>query len=526
MGNSIQTFDIYDSPPLRKANTNAILLLCDHFKYENKKVRKLIKEQQLVGSVFTEYSQKYLGQKKVNSLLAEKEDLALNLTQLLQCSQSLMKEFIEQVIDKKLDIEKEIMIKAGDSFLLTDNNLTVRENHVKGTSSIETTSKSIYGEDNNDISFLCEYNSALIIDESNLDEVEKERIEKVKEKLTSFYLNPKTNLDSLKKSYGLSGLVEADAQSLVCKDKFLYNFFGNTIRTPKLSKDLRNTEREAFINVKLVVSVVKTTDIERTLAILAPNQICHTVWGVTHTSILIGQYKIDWFNDSLVMIKNSSHSSSEAIIAIDLGKFTTKEQIEQAFQTITDISTKYNGDKTYNNKTCNCQVFTSEILKEFKKINPEVTIPKNKSSLGKYFKELKKGEIRKIFYYNDELKKLIKNSKKEEKYSNFYDNDSIVFNSRREIDVFAYWLDSLGYFSTKTGEVDFYLLKAFDRAFCLQNENELSDILVVNGVECSFFTTHGTGKRDDISIIKMEYNTQDLNIPFPSRLFTRPSKLL
>ncbi|KAL9656470.1 hypothetical protein ABK040_005234 [Willaertia magna] len=500
---------------LRKANNDDLLNLCKYFQYE--KLVKKIKDCRLNGTHFTSYSQAYLGQKGT-SVPYERIKLIAELVEEYNVEENDAEEFIKEVIDKKLEMEKKVMDEAN-----VDESEELFNTVSNSPSLIRVPSE----EYNKDVKEEDTYDPRVTIVIESLTDLEKQRVKKVKEKL-DLCMNNLIERYSFEKlsNYGLTGDIEADAQSLVCKDKFLYNFFGSTMKNPKISKDKRNPKEDAFLSVKLVISFANgsynnndeennisgnngtTLDLKR--KIIGPLY----KFGYFHSFILIGQFRIDWTHDSIVTIKLAGgFNEKEAIVAIDLGNFTTKEEIEKAFHAIADVSIQYNGEKDYNSITCNNQKFTSKLLKEFEKINREVIIPKKNSSFERYFKELKKGETKRIFYYNDELKKLIYNKQVEEKYKEFYDKNLIIFNSRREIDLFCHWLKSLKYFETESGKVDYYLLKAFDRGFCLQSEDEMDDFLVVNGKEKSFFSNSGRG--EDISLIQIKYNTQNLSFPLP-----------
>ncbi|KAL9655336.1 hypothetical protein ABK040_011177 [Willaertia magna] len=423
-------------------------------------------------------------------------------------------EFITQVLGKKLKEDKEETEGLKELVGIRPPKNNPNNSLLKSSEPQDLTrsrgSSSAIGDSpitNNKVS---QYNPFLTIPEDKLSEEEKKDVQFLIPKLQDcyvFYNEKKINPNSV----GFVGNEITDAQTLACRDKFIYHYFGQIIQKSKHNS--RNVNIPANLTVKLIISLLPASDLFRKVAALVTD----TLAGITHTSLLIGQWKIEWFNTSLVSVKTSNHLAKEtnAVAVIDLGELNSTEDIGAAFEAITDICLLYNCKKIYHNRNCNCQHFVTDIINKLTEINPKIAIPKQ-SSFQAYFNSLKRGDSERIYRYTETLLEIIKlETNKKDSYKNYYDKKEIVFNSRKEVDLFCYWLLSLGYFKTSEGAADYFLLKAFDRSFCLRSEDERTDVLIVEGEQCSFFTENGKG--DDHSLKNIVYNTQDLSVQFPDR---------
>ncbi|KAL9657313.1 hypothetical protein ABK040_011533 [Willaertia magna] len=346
-----------------------------------------------------------------------------------------------------------------------------------------------------------------------LTDIEKQRVEKMLDKLND-HKEWLEKQGKLLEQVGFTGDIEVDAQNSVCEDRFNYLNFGIPIL--KTKNERKSRASAPSMNVKLVLSALDDTlynfKLFRRIAAGVINT--ESFLGITHSSLLIGQWRIEWFNTSLVSIRcdDALIFAKNAIGVLDLGNFKTIPEIENAFKEISRISCEYNSNKIYDIKECNCHHFVQEIIKAL-----HLSIP-DKGPLKQYFKELKKGENRRIYKYSESLKRLVKEKIGfQEKYQQYYNVNEIEFMERKQIDDFCWWLnDSLDYFETEEGKLDFPLLKGFDRSFVLNRQTDG----LVTGIgddleEKSFFGIGGAFM--DNSINRIKYNVQTFRVPSPNR---------
>ncbi|KAL9657543.1 hypothetical protein ABK040_000970 [Willaertia magna] len=478
--------------------------LCNRFEFKNKKIVKLLLDSGIDGKVFEEYAT-YVKEEKddaeddLQRTEFEVKTLMNNLSErLVGIKEEEIRQFITQVIDRRLKEEKGLKETTFKSKPFTSSNRR------------STTSSSSGIPQSNSNPKFSKYSPTDTIPLDHLYEDEERYVGYVKPKLLNCY--EFYNMKGIKPSSVLySSNLDADAQTLACKDRFIYHYFGFVSEASH--HNLRDVDTPTSLQIKLVISEIPADDLYRKVASL----ISGADFGITHTALLMGQWRIEWFDTSLVSIKPTINfnKDSNTIAVIDLGTLGTKEEIHEAFKLITDICVTYNCTKEYNNLNCNCQHFVTDIVNGLNKINPSIAIPQQKS-FQSYFKRLKSGKFDRVYKYSKSLRKQIKlETTVLDFYKPYYNQKKIVFNSRKEVDVFCYWLNSLDYFKTDEGKIDYILLKAFDRSFCLRANKDREVLTFDEGDERSFFSEQG--KYDDNSLKKIVYNTQDLEIEIPKR---------
>ena len=280
--------------------------------------------------------------------------------------------------------------------------------------------------------------------------------------------------------------IVAEVQNWVCEDRFLYENFYLPIRhTP----ERRSLETPAGMSVKLVISEIGN-QINKKIGIAGT--LIPATFGIFHVGLIIGQWQLDWYNDSLVSVRNK-FITTNAIAVIDLGMLNDSRDIMEAFKSIASICCLFNGTKNYNPLLCNCQHFVSRILKSI-----SMRMEKNAAIQG-YLKDIKKGKGR-VYHYTKELKDIVSHSP----VSKYSAMELIEFDKRSEVNDFCHWLNGLGYFELDAGKQDYRLLKAFDRSFHIAGV-ELSGTGFV-----PFFAENE--KLAEITLEKPRYNVGDMDI--------------
>lgn len=157
---------------------------------------------------------------------------------------------------------------------------------------------------------------------------------------------------------------------------------------------------------------------------------------------------------------------------MDVGIIETENDVAKAIDKLAAICAYYNTRKDYDNKKCNCQHFVEAVLDHLglKSMFEE----KLKGPIRKFVDTLKKEGVCEMTYrvesairdlihldpdVSEELKSLVN-----EKY--------ITFKNHAILDEFVLTIKKKSklYFEG-SGEYDYQLLKAFDRAFWLQNQS-------------------------------------------------------
>ncbi|EFC41105.1 hypothetical protein NAEGRDRAFT_80841 [Naegleria gruberi] len=494
--NSVPTRAITDKP-INNCDNNDLINLMREFKYQNSLIEKLlINNTMFHGHVFKDLAKAIVTGDR-STIDDEKQYIIARLSKLYDVDQGSMSSFVDSVVEAK--IRKDI--ENGSGRKNTFAAMEQRYNPAYQFDSVPTTgTQSDIGTNSNNVhlpSDDSDFDSRTPFDEEKLNDWEKQGIEHCKKNLSEYYKTLNERGKSFK-SANLTGDLDLDAQNLTCKDRFLYNTFCSRILA---NPNRRKMEKPPYVAVKLVISELQGNNFIRSVL----SKIVTTEFGILHTGIMIGEWKFDWYNNSLISVRTDKNiESSNSIAVIDLGFLRTKNQIMDAFLKITDICCTFNAKKTYSQLDCNCQHFVSQVLDALSLSRP------SGKTFDNYFSDLKKGNTSRKFYYTETLKAFIQNLDYENEFTKL---DTMIFENRKTLDEFCHWLNSIGYFETDAGEGDYKLLKAFDRSFCIAGDAEGSTIVdysSYSGVkDNSFFSKNGD--RYETTIHKIEYNVQDLD---------------
>ncbi|KAF0980637.1 hypothetical protein FDP41_013120 [Naegleria fowleri] len=221
-------------------------------------------------------------------------------------------------------------------------------------------------------------------------------------------------------------------------------------------------------------------------------------FGHYHLSLVIGSTKIEWCDGSLVVATPMNNLLSDKIIfQYTCYKTSDAKEINRIIDTVSEMATKWNREKTYSMFFCSCQHFIVELLKACG-INYQ-----QESSIQEQLKRLRLYDRRIIFrrsfdaipktlvdqYFRDYLNQLFQSSKTDLSYDSvpLGSKDSIGESLQRIAHFFTcstkttieqfnrLELDCLYYILTRSGKKsnsDHKLLEAFDRTFLIANKTE------------------------------------------------------
>ncbi|KAG2377913.1 hypothetical protein C9374_008998 [Naegleria lovaniensis] len=490
--------DQWTTKPLNKCSAQDLIATMKHYKFSELTEHSMdqkIKTHDVQGYEFTELAKAVAVVDKEKER-QEKENLINSLSTKLKIPKTVANAFLEEVILEKIkqDIQQSQDLVTTSETTYEKHRATIMPQSVSLVSDASTSGPIV--ENSN-------FKNDDVFPDSSLTDWEKKGVTEFKKKLQEFEKSWSIKLTDV----GYTGNYDADAQNSVCRDRFMYKTFGKPILSNKKRKDTRNAP---FIAIKLVISELGGNTVHKLARKLIANAV-DTEFGILHTGIIIGEWKFDWYNNSIVSVKTNMNASN-SISVIDLGYLNQVDQIKDAFESIAKICCIYNATKTYHQMSCNCQHFVKDILDSLGINKP------SGGSFDKYFEDLKSGTTKRKYYYSYTLQQFMNSNPKAEKYKEFYGRKEIEFADRASIDLFCYWLESLKYFSTEEGKIDFKLLKAFDRSFCISGNTQgltVIDYSTKSGLKSqSFFGVKGSF--EDNSIKNIEYNVRDLHISVPN----------
>nr|CAG4718373.1 unnamed protein product [Naegleria fowleri] len=496
--------------PLNKCSAQDLIALMEHYKFSeriNYDMDDKIKTHDLGGYEFTDLAS-HVALNDENRMRQEKERLIEHLSTKLQIPKHVANAFISEVVLEKIKND----MKQSQELVNTKTTSESTFEKYRATvmpRSMDSDSGEVSSSNNNMKVVDCStFNVEDVFTDSSLSDWEKKGIILFKNKLKEFEKLLLSRNNTLQ-AQGYTGNYDADAQNSVCEDRFMYKTFGKPILANKKRRDMSSAP---FIAIKLVISELGGNYLEKFARQIIANAV-ETEFGILHTGILVGEWKFDWYDNSIVAVRMDKNiSSSNSISVIDLGYLTHLDQIKNAFESVAKVCCIYNATKTYSQRNCNCQHFVKDVLDAI-----GVTKPSG-GSFDKYFEDLKKGTTKRKYYYSNTLQSMMESNPKAEQYKEFYERTEIEFKDRVTIDLFCHWIDSLKYFSTEEGKIDFRLLKAFDRSFCISGISQglsVVDYSTSSGMKNqSFFGVRGDPEEN--SIKRIEYNVRDLYIPVPN----------
>jgi len=145
-------------------------------------------------------------------------------------------------------------------------------------------------------------------------------------------------------------------QNYICFDRFMYHF----MRIHVLKQNVSQGNTQPYMKVKLVVTDTPGTSFKHRLIKKGTSKILNLVIrdpkkniGVYHTGLLIGPYKLDYYKDGLVHVKQASSLSSQNVIfVLDIGLVKGSGNIKTALDITTAHCCAYNGEYNYSAKVC------------------------------------------------------------------------------------------------------------------------------------------------------------------------------
>ncbi|EFC46574.1 predicted protein [Naegleria gruberi] len=447
-----------EAKPLRECSNRDLFCLCIHYNFKNDTVINAVTMNNDFNGKLFEGLAKETNYAKIQQ---EKELLQQKMSKYKIDNISAIV-FLEQVImKKKIDDEKSGRVKFED-----DSNrlvLNVSEDTLEsdGQAGQNSTSVNPVNKPNKTFESINETlfskpsisPTPAIIDATayptttdvqysanRLTLLEKDRVGMAKKKLEKYYDFLRKN-NRTPKDARMTGDLEVDAQNLVCEDRLLNREFMSSI----VKQNSKKLNCEPFLRVKLLISDLGNSPFMTKLMSYFSN----ADMGIVHTGLLIGEWKIEWFNSSTVIVRSDSIQqikSDKTIAAIDIGEIRGAENVKQTFRKLTEIICKYNGSVQYHQFKANCQHFTSEVLSAL-----NLQLPKSEC-FDKYFDNLRNGKVDRTFYFSEILRDMISKTNISNDYTN---KNSSTFKNRKSLNIFCNFIDSLEYF--KTVEDTFHL---------------------------------------------------------------------
>jgi hypothetical protein len=219
----------------------------------------------------------------------------------------------------------------------------------------------------------------------------------------------------------------------------------------QLKGPTRTKKREEFLKVKLVVTeLAMSTTFRKVLSPIMDAFDKLGQFGIFHTALIIGPWYIEW-NDSGIITPRRSYSAN-ALIAADLNKVFTGDEINDVVDKMADLMCYWNANVEYNTKTRNCQHFVDELCA---KLGIELNFT---GALGDYLDHARKHGVCDLkFAVSPDLQKVLGITDKYKTFAN-----------HRELDAFVIAIKEKDKMYFERYEGDWVLLKSFDRAFWLR----------------------------------------------------------
>ncbi|KAF0977331.1 hypothetical protein FDP41_003323 [Naegleria fowleri] len=316
----------------------------------------------------------------------------------------------------------------------------------------------------------------LTFDERQATHFFLDKLRKLDEKISN-----KTGNSTLKnqmwKSLYIDENKNIEAQNAVCKDRFMYRHFGKAM--DNISVKHKDEKKPPLMTVKVIISDT-TSDFRNSIFDLFRSNDNDNLFGTFHTGLLIGPWRFDFYDHSIVRVRGDYRNfrNEYAVSVIDFGSYHKIDQIKTALDTI--ASRNYQALTPYE----------------------------------RYMEDLRKGISERRFY----LSKAILAKKKEYPDSKYWDQEYVTFHTRKELNEFCHWLDSMKYFESDdaSASIDIRLLKSFDRSFCLRNMNREDDRGEEDKDTVWFFSEDGTYLANSMN--KLVFNLPALTFQPPCRV--------
>ncbi|KAL9648942.1 hypothetical protein ABK040_008322 [Willaertia magna] len=265
-------------------------------------------------------------------------------------------------------------------------------------------------------------------------------------------------------------------QNMTIPEKFKYNFFNpakewdNIVDYGIFKRDI--STKPPQLSVKFVLTELNTSllkRLERNIA-HATNLTKETQFGLFHAALTVGNWYLEFNDDSLINIRHIS--STKAVFVIDLFTLTDQITVNEKIGELANFCCKWNGTVKYDQKTNNCQDFVTTVLKEV--FNFDLMSHLNTNA-------------------RDFIENLIQWGRCDMKFK-MNNGKTIEFKTHSELDQFCYNLENK---DISLSAQDRMLLKAFDRAFWLRKlsgkfpNDSSNEPLCTKSGECNcYFNEH------------------------------------
>ena len=153
--------------------------------------------------------------------------------------------------------------------------------------------------------------------------------------------------------------IQTISQNCVLADRFKYKFFNPAT---EMEQDIgfgglgtANKHTKPGLRIKFVL-----TEIDQSAHMRLVRRLGHTFnlakvspFGMFHTALIVGNWYVEWNDNSLAIVRKNS--SSKAVFAFDLVLIQKEIDIHTCLDKIAQECCRWNGTQMYDNKKNNCQ---------------------------------------------------------------------------------------------------------------------------------------------------------------------------
>ncbi|EFC35395.1 predicted protein, partial [Naegleria gruberi] len=336
--------------PLHKLTNLELVVLCKHYKFESEKVKQALEKNAKFNGA--DYD-KLCKMKTKEEIEVEKERL-IDVVNKYVNDEGESKFFVYQVVIAKFEDERKLFFMKEDKSVSSnsESESEVHSNNPTTTSTFlklcnNSTRPYVNSESSGVENENQEYDVQIPIESWRLSQAEFKGVELAKKKIRAYLKEFNTTPEKL----GYSESLDLEAQRYVCEDRFMHFHF---VR-PTMKKNSRIVSNiPAVVSVKLLVSSLRKHELTKKAMATFADILNVNNYGVVHTGILIGEWKIEWNDNSLVRVECDSDQKLDAnntIAAIDIGEIAGADNVKKAFELITKISCNYNATKNYLSST-------------------------------------------------------------------------------------------------------------------------------------------------------------------------------
>lgn len=213
-----------------------------------------------------------------------------------------------------------------------------------------------------------------------------------------------------------------------------------------------------IIKIKLVVSEVYNgtamKNVRRVMSPIISNSSRVPDFGLFHSSILVGPWKLEWVNSSLCIPRRCT--TEKALLSIDIATIEGTEKIidfaDKLAQFISHVNIHYTYAQQRSDNKLNCQDFIDLFFETFH-ITPDFG-----RAIERYLNRLRrKGTANMTFEYDEDFQQTFKLETRKQK-----------FKTHEQIDTFLWNLEAIDPDLEYNWPDEYKLLKAFDRAMWIR----------------------------------------------------------